>query len=78
MSNQEPLTVWGQCRAIAEVAMRPDDHEQAAHRVRAAVLAQLTSLGEKGAALAARLADADGPIEVSPEDMPEGLLPVPK
>jgi hypothetical protein len=76
--NEQPLSVWQQCRSIAETAMRPDDHEQNVQRVRSALLAQLAALGDKGAALAARLADSDGPIEVSSEDIPEGLLPVPR
>jgi hypothetical protein len=71
MSDQDP-TVWQQCKSIAEaLAPTPEPPEQAAQRVRATLLAQLAAGSEKGAALAARLADTDGPIEVSPEDLPD-------
>jgi hypothetical protein len=78
MSNEKPLTTWQQCKAIAEaLAPRPtpEDPQQTVRRLRAALLAQLAAMGEKGAALAARLADADGgPIQVEDGDVPPELL----
>jgi hypothetical protein len=72
MSNEKP-TAWQQCQAITQAAMQPEDHELNAQRTRAALLAQLAAGSEKGAALAARLADANGPVQVEPEDWPEEL-----
>ena len=73
MSKQKP-SAWQECRAIAASAMQPEDHEQDMQRARAMLLAQIAAGSEKGAALAARLANADGPIEVADEDVPEELL----
>ena len=71
MSNEQPLTAWQQCKAIAEAATQPEDLEQIKQRLRAAVLEQLAAVGEKGAELAARLADANGgPIQLKPGDIP--------
>ena len=44
--------------------------EEAKEMLRGHLLAQLAVGSEEGAKLAARLADTDGPIEVSPEDPP--------
>jgi hypothetical protein len=74
MSNQEPMTAWQQCRAITEAAMEPEDHELNAQRARAMLLAQVAAMGDNGAALAARLADANGPIEVNDSDIPPELM----
>jgi hypothetical protein len=73
MSTEEP-TVWQQCKAISEaLAPRPEDPQETVRRLRAALLAQLAAGSEKGAKLAARLANADGPIQVAPEEWPEEL-----
>src|ERR1700732_952805 len=69
MSNEKPST-WQQCRAIAEAAMRPPDFEEAARATRKKLLDQLAAGSEQGAKLAARLADANGPIEVAHGDTP--------
>jgi hypothetical protein len=75
MSKQEP-TVWQQCKAISEALAprpRPEDPQETVRRLRAALLAQLAAGSEKGAKLAARLANADGPIQVAPEEWPDEL-----
>jgi hypothetical protein len=74
MSNPKPLTAWQQCKQITDAAMQPEDHEENVQRARAMLLAQVAAYGEKGAALAALLANADGPIQVADEDVPEELL----
>ena len=74
MSKEDPMTTWQQCRAIAAAAMQPEDHEQNMQRARAALLAQIAAGSEKGAKLAARLANADGPIQVSDDEVPDELL----
>jgi hypothetical protein len=73
MSKEGPMTTWQQCRAIAAAAMQPEDHEQTAQRTRAKLLAQIAAGSEKGAKLAARLANADGPIQVSDDELPDEL-----
>ena len=74
MSKQE-ATKWKECKAIAEaIAPRtPTDPMQTARDAKAILLAQLAAGSEKGAKLAARFANTDGPIAVAPEDDPEEL-----
>jgi hypothetical protein len=74
MSNEKPMTAWQECKAISEdLVPAPEPPEQTEQRLRATLLAQLAALGEKGAALASRLATADGPVSISTEDMPDEL-----
>jgi hypothetical protein len=75
MSNEKPLTSWQQCKAISEaLAPTPEDPRETVRRLRAALMAQLAAMGEKGAALAARFADTDGPIQIEDGDVPPELL----
>jgi hypothetical protein len=70
--NEQPLTPWKQCKQIAEsLSATPKslNEEQVKDKLRAAILAQLAATGKNGAALAARLAHADGPIEAQPCDL---------
>jgi hypothetical protein len=77
MSDQQPMTPWKQCKTIAE-ALSPNKWEQHEARMMfARLLAQIAEGGEKGAKLAARLAEAKGgSIEVAFEDIPEEFLPL--
>jgi hypothetical protein len=76
MSDQKPMTPWKQCKTIAE-ALSPNKWEQhEAQMMFNRLLAQIAEGGEKGAALAARLAEAKGPIEVAFEDIPEEFVPL--
>jgi hypothetical protein len=72
MSDQQPFTVWQECKAICEAAMPapPLEPQESAKRLRAALLEKLASESDQGAKLAARLANADGPIKGEPEDLP--------
>ena len=69
--NEQPHTPWRECKAIAE-ALTPKSQlivEQVKDRLRSALLAQLAAIGPEGAAIAARLANRDGPIEGQPGDL---------
>jgi hypothetical protein len=75
--EQKPMTKWQECKAIVEALAPtppPEDPELVVRKLRATLLAQIAAGSEKGAALAARLADANGPIEVADEDCPEELM----
>jgi hypothetical protein len=76
--EQKPMTKWQECKAIIEALAPtppPEDPEEVIRKLYAYMLAQLAARGEKGATLAARVAEANfGPIEVAPEEWPDGLL----
>jgi hypothetical protein len=75
--EQKPMTKWQECKAIVEALAPapPPDPEGDILKLRAAMLAQIAARGEKGAALAVRVAEANfGPIHVAPEEWPDGLL----
>jgi hypothetical protein len=71
MSNEEqPLSAWQQCKAIQEsLSPKPLSAEEAERKVRSVLLTQLAATGEHGAAMAARLANASGPIPMDAGDM---------
>jgi hypothetical protein len=71
MSNEEePLSAWQQCKKIQEsLSPKPLSTEETKQKLRGILLAQLAATGEHGAAMAARLANASGPIPMEAGDM---------
>jgi len=69
MSDEKPLSTWQQCKAIQESLSPKPLSTEAARKVRSVLLAQLAATGEQGAAMAARLANTDGPIPMEAGDM---------
>jgi hypothetical protein len=70
MSDENPLSTWQECKAIQEaLSPKPLSAEEAKQKVRGVLLAQLAATGEHGTAMAARLANTDGPIQMELGDM---------
>jgi hypothetical protein len=67
--EQKPMTKWQECKAIVEALAPtpPPDPEGDIRKLYAYMLAQLAARGEKGAALAARVAEANGPLQSHPK-----------
>jgi hypothetical protein len=68
MTN-EPRRPWRECKQIAEALSHRTTSGDARQQVRGSLLECLAATGERGAALAAKLANTDGPIPMEPGEM---------